>query len=105
MLMDCNTAKFIFQCNDIDKVPHSARAYHVRLLYDVLNVCLQRNDIPRARRAWCTLARGSDIDSRFIWESGLQIILRSQRTYETHSINYLRAMMFRHVENVSSSNA
>jgi RNA polymerase I-specific transcription initiation factor RRN11 len=52
----------------------SSRKQHIRFTYDILHVCLQRNDPVRARRAWSILVRCPDIDLRTIWQVGLALI-------------------------------
>ncbi|KAF8605144.1 hypothetical protein BDV93DRAFT_471089 [Ceratobasidium sp. AG-I] len=52
----------------------SSRKQHIRFTYDVLQVCLQRGDLERARRAWSALVRCPEIDMRTIWQVGLALI-------------------------------
>ncbi|KDQ64329.1 hypothetical protein JAAARDRAFT_117685 [Jaapia argillacea MUCL 33604] len=64
---------FLFASLD-SKSPTTARKVHIRRLYDLMQLCLQRNDLPRARKAWCILARCKEIDWRTMWKTGIQVL-------------------------------
>jgi len=50
------------------------RKAHLRRLFDVLNLCLERNDRVRAQRAWAVLVRCPEVDLRELWTLGLRLM-------------------------------
>ena len=83
------------------KTPRNARAYHIRLLIDFFHLCMQRDDLGRARRAWAILAQCKEMDWGALWDMGLQVNAGSHDSFSRASVEYLRAMMFRRPENVN----
>ncbi|KZP24697.1 hypothetical protein FIBSPDRAFT_735396 [Athelia psychrophila] len=92
--MSTSEHKFLF-ASLADKNPKIARQVHVRRLYDLLQLCLQRNDLPRAKRAWAILARCKEIDWRTMWTTGLQLLGDGFEGLESDSprVNFLQSMM------------
>ncbi|KAG7096760.1 hypothetical protein E1B28_004172 [Marasmius oreades] len=56
------------------KAPNTARKVHIRRLYDIFQLCLHRSDIPRARRAWATLARCKEIKWLSMWTTAIYLV-------------------------------
>ncbi|EIM88087.1 uncharacterized protein STEHIDRAFT_130055 [Stereum hirsutum FP-91666 SS1] len=91
-----------------DKQGSTARKVHIRRLYDILQLCILRNDIPRAKRAWSILARCKEIDWKDLWKYGLLLLGDAQadvhNTGESNGntrasesrIEYLRKMRMQH---------
>ncbi|KAJ3754215.1 hypothetical protein EV360DRAFT_87052 [Lentinula raphanica] len=77
---------------DILNTPSTARKVHIRRLYEVLQLCIHRNDLPRARRAWSVLLRCKEINWITMW--GVAIHLVEETSYDsTRKIELLRDMM------------
>ncbi|KAJ3832105.1 hypothetical protein EV361DRAFT_941506 [Lentinula raphanica] len=77
---------------DILGIPSTARKVHIRRLYEVLQLCIHRNDLPRARRAWSVLLRCKEINWITMW--GVAIHLVEETSYgSTRKIELLRDMM------------
>lgn len=57
-----------------DRPGSTARRVHIRRLYDILQLCILRNDVPRAKRAWSILARCKEIDWKDLWKCGLLLL-------------------------------
>ncbi|KIM91107.1 hypothetical protein PILCRDRAFT_59492 [Piloderma croceum F 1598] len=83
-----------------DKKPTTARKVHIRRLYDLLQLCLQRHDLPRARRAWAILARCKEVDWKTMWTTGVHLLGEDTNTSESNAsrLEFLRAMMLQHPE-------
>ncbi|KAI0082413.1 hypothetical protein K474DRAFT_1585545 [Panus rudis PR-1116 ss-1] len=79
------------------KGPRTARKLHLRKLYDLLELCILRNDQARARRVWAILVRCKEINWRIMWKMGVVLLGRSldDEGEETQSYRtqYLSAMM------------
>ncbi|KAF8165501.1 hypothetical protein B0H34DRAFT_793880 [Crassisporium funariophilum] len=95
--MSVRDHSFLFESLD-SKQPSTTRKVHLRRLYDILQLCFQRNDFQRAKRVWAILARCKEIDWLALWTTGLHILAeddahenKTQRTVE-----YLRAMMLQY---------
>lgn len=80
----------------------TARKIHIRRLYDVLNICIQRKDFERATRAWCILARCKEVDWRTMWSISVHILAEDldEREKAFKKIDFLRVMMLQHSEDV-----
>lgn len=93
---------FLFASLD-DKKPVTARNVHIRRLYDLLQLSLQRNDIPRAKRAWAILARCKEVDWKTMWTIGVHLLADEYNRPEVNlpRVEFLRAMMLQHPEEVS----
>ncbi|KAN0097420.1 hypothetical protein V8E55_001866 [Tylopilus felleus] len=76
-------------------LPLTSRRVHLRRLYDVLHLSIQRGDLHRARRAWAILARCKEIDWRASWILATGLLDRSGRRTESSQtkIDFLRTMM------------
>jgi len=95
--------EFLFDSLD-SKVPNSARKFHIRRLADLLQVCIHRGDLPRARRAWEILVRCPEFDWKNVWQTGLLFCSDSSHSnlhykfddeHATKPIEYLRVIMLR----------
>lgn len=82
-------------------LPLTSRRVHLRRLYDVLHLSIQRGDLHRARRAWAILARCKEMDWRASWTLAVGLLDHSGHMTESNQtkIDYLRTMML-HSENV-----
>jgi len=78
-----------------DISPLTSRRVHLRRLYDVLHLSIQRGDLHRARRAWAILARCKEIDWKTSWMLALGLLDHSGHRTESNQtkIDYLRTMM------------
>ncbi|EKM80026.1 hypothetical protein AGABI1DRAFT_57384, partial [Agaricus bisporus var. burnettii JB137-S8] len=87
---------FLFASLD-SKLPHTSRRVHIRRLYDILQLCIQRNDVVRASRAWAILVQCKEFRWDEHWATGLYILNGGGVSSENipQRINYLRAMMLR----------
>lgn len=92
---------FLFESLD-SKSPPTARKVHIRRLYDILELCIQRNDFDRAKRAWCVLIRCKEFQWEDQWRTGLYIISEGSTLTENipQRVGYLRAMMLRDINKV-----
>ncbi|KAI9574640.1 hypothetical protein HD554DRAFT_2182014 [Boletus coccyginus] len=75
--------------------PLTSRRVHLRRLYDVLHLSIQRGDLHRARRAWAILARCKEIDWRTSWTLATGLLDHSGHRTESNQtkIDYLRTTM------------
>lgn len=96
--------RFLFRSLD-SKTPLTARKIHIRRLYDVLQLCLHRNDLPRAKRAWTILARCKEIHWMTMWTTGVRLLGEDFGQHENSSkkIEFLRSMMLQYPDDVSLS--
>jgi len=87
------------------KRPRNARKVHIRRLYDVLQLSLQRNDLLRARRAWVILARCKEIHWMTLWTTAIYILGEGVDEGESNSrrLEFLRAMMLQYPDDVRRS--
>ena len=88
------------------KRPKTSRRSHIRLLYDVLQLSLQRADYPRARRAWSVLVRCKEVDWKSLWNAGVMLVDDgSNEAWHGNSkkLEYLSAMMLQYPEEVRAS--
>jgi len=97
---------FLFASLD-SKPPSTARKVHIRRLYDIFQVTLQRGQIDKARRAWAILSRCKEIDWRKMWTTGLLLLKsegdrrvegdmnteREDNGVKQEQLEFLRAMM------------
>ena len=93
--------RFLFAPLD-SRRPRAARRVHIRRLYDVLQLSIQRNDVTRARRAWAILARCKEIDWKAMWTTAVHILGEGEDKddAESHKIEFLRAMMLQRSDDV-----
>lgn len=80
------------------KRPLTARKVHIRRLYDLLQLCIQRQDIHRARRAWATLARCKEIQWKSLWITSLFLVGGGLHPTDNDEakIDYIRSLMLQH---------
>ncbi|KAH8830385.1 hypothetical protein DL96DRAFT_1784746 [Flagelloscypha sp. PMI_526] len=73
----------------------STRKIHIRRLYDVLLLCLQRRDLVRAQRAWAILARCPEVNWMTMWRIGLFVLtaFNDDHAPAPEHIRYLKTMM------------
>ncbi|EIW82065.1 hypothetical protein CONPUDRAFT_54664 [Coniophora puteana RWD-64-598 SS2] len=84
---------FLFSPGNEKKVIN-VRATHIRRLFDILHVSLQRGDSHRARHAWAILARCKEVDWKEKWRMSLRL-LDSGATLQSNSrkTEFLRTIM------------
>ncbi|KZT29265.1 hypothetical protein NEOLEDRAFT_1174983 [Neolentinus lepideus HHB14362 ss-1] len=90
-------SKFLFASLD-SKRPETARKVHIKRLYDILQLCIQRRDCERARRAWAVLARCKEIHWKTMWKTAVLLIVSDSPPNGTRGIDFLRSMMLRYPE-------
>ena len=91
---------FIFASLD-GKAPNTARKVHIRRLYDIFQICIQRRDYARARRAWAILARCKEFDWMSMWTTGLLLMGGSPgEEVPTEKLEFLRTMMLQNTGEV-----
>ncbi|KAH0839964.1 hypothetical protein J3R83DRAFT_919 [Lanmaoa asiatica] len=92
--MQPNTHSFLFSPPE-NILPLTSRRVHLRRLYDILHLSIQRGDLHRARRAWAILARCKEIDWKTSWMLAIGLLDRSGYGTESNQtkIDYLRTMM------------
>ncbi|OJT12537.1 RNA polymerase I-specific transcription initiation factor rrn11 [Trametes pubescens] len=88
---------FLFSSLD-SKQPNTARKVHIRRLFDVLHLCIQRHDWPRARRAWAILARCKEVDWTTMWRTSLLLLGEGDATTDSNEtdgdkVGFLTVMM------------
>ncbi|KZW03786.1 hypothetical protein EXIGLDRAFT_715836 [Exidia glandulosa HHB12029] len=87
---------FTFATDHAPAKADTARKVHIRRLYDLLELSVQRADWESARRAWSILCRCKDVEWKHLWRLGLLMISEDRGPYAP--LDYLRAMMFQHPE-------
>ncbi|KIK92289.1 hypothetical protein PAXRUDRAFT_793637 [Paxillus rubicundulus Ve08.2h10] len=92
--MDTSNHTFLFSPPN-NKLPSTSHRVHLRRLYDVLQLSIQRGDIERARRAWAILTRCKEIDWKTSWTLSVGLLDRFGHRTESslEKIDYLRTMM------------
>jgi hypothetical protein len=92
----------------------SARRVHLRRLYDILHLSIQRGDLLLAQRSFALLSRCEDVEWAAIWKFGLIILAAADDQPDQpppgnvnvnmlgtpKHIEFLRVMMLRHPEEV-----
>jgi hypothetical protein len=93
---------FIFAPTSDAKAPTTTRKIHIRRLYDLMQVCIQRNDLERAVRAWTILAHCKEINWRTMWGTSVHILGGNLEEHEKteKEVQFLRVMMLEHPEDV-----
>ncbi|KIY49407.1 hypothetical protein FISHEDRAFT_65416 [Fistulina hepatica ATCC 64428] len=85
--------------------PHSARKMHIRRLYDILILSLQKGDIPRAQKAWNILSRCKETEPNAQWTTATYLLEKKGEITDdgvtrdegyAESIEYLRSMMLQY---------
>ncbi|KAI1796237.1 hypothetical protein LXA43DRAFT_970121 [Ganoderma leucocontextum] len=56
------------------KQPNTTRKVHIRRLYDILQLCIQRQDWARAKCAWGILARCPEVDWKTMWRTSVLLL-------------------------------
>lgn len=102
-LHDCS-GSFLFNSSD-RKAPTTARKVHIRRLFDILHLSIQRRDLPRARKAFGLLSRCEEIEWTVIWKQALLLLADELPTSgdaprTEKQIDFLRVMMLQHPEEV-----
>jgi RNA polymerase I-specific transcription initiation factor RRN11 len=83
------------------KQPLTTRQVHIRRLYDLLQLCIQRHDYERAKRAWSILARCKEVEWKSLWPTALVIMSGNAASHETGQVaDFLRTMMLQHPDEV-----
>lgn len=92
---------FLFASLD-SKQPLTARKVHLRRLYDILELSIQRQDFERAKRVWAILARCKEINWKALWSTGLHILGMNEANESSldTSVEYLRTMMLQYPDDV-----
>ena len=93
---------FLFSSLD-SKQPSTARKVHIRRLYDILQLSIQRHQFQRAKRVWAILVHCKEIDWKGLWNVGLHILSEDTTDAggEHVAVEYLRSMMLQCPDNVS----
>lgn len=104
---------FLFASPDGRGSASSARRVHLRRLYDILHLSIQRGDLLLAQRTFALLSRCEDVEWAAIWKFGLIILAAAGQppppdnvtvntlgtpTRNHRDIEFLRVMMLRHPE-------
>ncbi|KAI0375790.1 hypothetical protein BV20DRAFT_984843 [Pilatotrama ljubarskyi] len=82
----------------------TARKVHIRRLFDILHLCVQRQDWHRARRAWAILARCKEVHWKTMWRTSLLLlgedeeIGTSRPDPENERVSFLTVMMRQYPE-------
>ena len=84
------------------KQPSTTRKAHIRRLYDILQLSIQRHDVQRAQRAWSILARCKEINWLALWRTRLHILGEAHTDADGAqvTVNYLRSMMLQYPDDV-----
>lgn len=84
----------------------TTRKVHIRRLYDLLHLSLQRNDRDQARRAWAILVRCPEVDWNTMWPISLDLIGDETTALDGgfQKVRYLRDLMGLQVKDVSTQN-
>lgn len=102
-IMGLSDHSFLF-CTPVKGSRLTSRRVHLRRLYDVLLLSVQRRDSARAKRAWAILARCDEINWKALWTLGLSVLdlPDNRHSWEANSakIEYLRAMVPQHPDEV-----
>jgi RNA polymerase I-specific transcription initiation factor RRN11 len=86
------------------KQPGTARKVHIRRVYDILQLSLQRHDLERARKAWTILARCREFDWKSMWTLGVHLLGASEDQDNANPlrIGFLRTLMLQHPDQKDS---
>ena len=81
----------------------SARRVHLRRLYDILELCIHRGDLERARKAWAILVRCKEVNWKAMWRTGTLLVGRQedQAAAARDRLEFLTSMMLQFPEAVS----
>ncbi|KAJ7368530.1 hypothetical protein DFH08DRAFT_28090 [Mycena albidolilacea] len=89
---------FVFTPTSDTKDARSARKIHIRRLYDVMHMCIQRNDFARATRAWTILAHCKEINWQTKWSTSVHLLSAKNPDDPEQPVEFLRLMMLQHPE-------
>ncbi|KAI0352984.1 hypothetical protein OH77DRAFT_1458850 [Trametes cingulata] len=84
--------------------PTTARKLHIRRLFDVLHLSLQRQDWHRAKRAWAILARCKEVQWKTLWRTSLLLLSEGdeldedQVSSDSERVGFLTIMMRQYPE-------
>ncbi|KAI0750952.1 hypothetical protein C8Q80DRAFT_1099889 [Daedaleopsis nitida] len=84
------------------KHPKTSRKLHIRRLLDILQICIQRGDWDRARRAWAILARCREVNWKSMWRTSLLLITQGTNfdvddaQMNEDKVRFLSVMMRQH---------
>lgn len=100
--MSSDKYSFLFTYPDA-KQPLSARKVHLRRLYDILELCIQHNDLVRARKAWAILVRCKEVNWKVMWKTGALLVgvEEDKKVVVRNRVEYLTTMMLQYPEAVS----
>ena len=94
---------FLFHSLD-GKFPKTARTVHIRRLFDVLHLSVQRGDVQRAKRIYSILLRCREVNWKDLWKMGLFLLAGSIDAREPavhhRRIAFLRDMLLQHPDEV-----
>ena len=74
---------------------------HIRRLYDLLQLCIQRHDYERAEHAWAILARCKEVNWKSLWP--IALIIKNTSREPGQDVEFLRTMMLQHPDEVKKS--
>ena len=82
--------------------PLTTRKVHIRRLYDILQLSIQRHDVQRAKRVWSILSRCKEINWLALWRTGLHILGEAHTDGDGMriTVDYLRSMMLQYPDDV-----
>ncbi|RPD80955.1 hypothetical protein L226DRAFT_125361 [Lentinus tigrinus ALCF2SS1-7] len=100
--MSNTNSSFLFSSLN-SKQPTNARKVHIRRLYDILQLCIQRHDWVRAKRAWAVLARCREVDWKILWKTSVLLLGEGDPDIDDAHANgdrvrFLSVMMRQHPE-------
>jgi len=80
------------------KQPLTTRKVHIRRLYDILQLSIQRHDVQRATRVWSILSRCKEINWPALWTTRLHILGEAHTDEDgvRITVDYLRSMMLQY---------
>lgn len=83
--------------------PKTSRKTHIRLLYDVLQLAIQRRDYACAHKAWSILIRCKEVDWKTLWRTGMLLVEQASNEVplDSRKLEYLSTMMLQYPEAVS----
>lgn len=84
------------------KQPLTTRKVHIRRLYDILQLSIQRHDVQRAKRVWSILSRCKEINWLTLWRTKLHILSEAHTDQDGMRIivDYLRSIMLQYPNDV-----
>ncbi|KAI0050181.1 hypothetical protein FA95DRAFT_1555881 [Auriscalpium vulgare] len=78
------------------KPPSTARKIHIKRLYDIVQLSMQRGDLARARRAFAILAQCKEVAWKDLWKTGLSLLGDSPTATDHKRLDFLRTMLLQH---------